>query len=122
MQRVAFAGNEIEYETVGAGEPVVFVHHGAGADWFTPLLKEPALLGRFRLVHFHRVGYAGSSRLAGPLTFDQEASRFHGFMHELGITRAHVVGHSASGCMALQFALDVPDAVHSLALLEPALM
>ena len=41
-------------------------------------------------------------------------------MRFLGIERAHVVGHSASGCIALQMALDVPDVVHSLALLEPA--
>jgi pimeloyl-ACP methyl ester carboxylesterase len=33
-----------------------------------------------------------------------------------------VVGHSFGGCVALQFALDFPEVVHSLALLEPALM
>jgi pimeloyl-ACP methyl ester carboxylesterase len=43
-------------------------------------------------------------------------------MRHLGIERAHVVGHSSSGNIALQLALDAPDAVHSLALLEPALM
>jgi pimeloyl-ACP methyl ester carboxylesterase len=36
--------------------------------------------------------------------------------------RAHLVGHSFGGCIALQLALDAPEAVHSLALLEPALM
>jgi pimeloyl-ACP methyl ester carboxylesterase len=43
-------------------------------------------------------------------------------MGALGLPRAHVVGHSASACLVLQFALDVPDRVRSLALLEPALM
>ena len=43
-------------------------------------------------------------------------------MRHLGIERAHIVGHSSSGNIALQLALDAPDAVHSLALLEPALM
>jgi pimeloyl-ACP methyl ester carboxylesterase len=42
-------------------------------------------------------------------------------MRVLGIERAHVVGHSSSGNVALQLALDTPDAVHSLAILEPAL-
>ena len=32
-----------------------------------------------------------------------------------------MVGHSYGGVIALQLALDAPDAVHSLALLEPAL-
>jgi pimeloyl-ACP methyl ester carboxylesterase len=43
-------------------------------------------------------------------------------MRHLGIERAHIVGHSSSGNVALQLALDAPEAVHSLALLEPALM
>jgi pimeloyl-ACP methyl ester carboxylesterase len=43
-------------------------------------------------------------------------------MRYLGIERAHIVGHSSSGNIALQLALDAPDVVHSLALLEPALM
>jgi pimeloyl-ACP methyl ester carboxylesterase len=42
-------------------------------------------------------------------------------MRHLGIERAHVVGHSSSANIALQLALDAPEAVHSLALLEPAL-
>jgi pimeloyl-ACP methyl ester carboxylesterase len=43
-------------------------------------------------------------------------------MRHLGIERAHVVGHSSSAIMALQLALDAPDRVLSLALLEPALL
>ena len=122
MDRAAFGGIELEYEVRGAGEHVVLVHHGAGADWFYPLFKEPALAGRFRLLRYHRAGYAGSSRLPAPLTFQEEAGRFRGLMRSLGIGRAHVVGHSASGCIALQIAADAPDVVHSLAVLEPALM
>ena len=106
----------------GAGEPVVLVHHGAGADWFNPLFEEPALAGSFRLLRYHRAGYAGSSRLSGPLTFQDEAAGFRGLMRHLGIRRTHLVGHSASACIALQIAADVADVVHSLAVLEPALM
>ena len=65
---------------------------------------------------------AASSRLAAPLTFSQEAANFRALTRHLGLERAHVVGHSASGCIALQIALEIPDSVHSLALLEPALL
>jgi 3-oxoadipate enol-lactonase len=122
LHRIAFDGVEIEYATHGAGEHVVLVHHGVGIDWFTPLLEEPALSGRFCVVHYHRPGYGGSGPLIGPLTFEREARTFRAFMRAIGVARAHVVGHSASGCMVLQFALDVPDIVHSVAVLEPALM
>lgn len=122
MDRAVLDGVELEYEIRGAGEPVVLVHHGAGADWFKPLLEEPALAGRYCLLRYHRAGYAGSSRLVAPLTFAQEATGFRALTRHLGFERAHLVGHSASGCIALQIALDVSDSVQSLALLEAALM
>jgi pimeloyl-ACP methyl ester carboxylesterase len=42
-------------------------------------------------------------------------------LRELAIERAHIVGHSSGGLIALQLALDHPELVRSLALLEPAL-
>lgn len=113
MKRAALDGVELEYEIRGAGEPIVLVHHGAGADWFDPLLEERVLSARYRLVRYHRAGYAGSSRLVPPLTFAQEARNFRALMHHLGLERVHVVGHSASACIALQIALDASDSVHS---------
>jgi pimeloyl-ACP methyl ester carboxylesterase len=41
-------------------------------------------------------------------------------MRELGVARAHVVGHSGGGAVAVRLALDAPELVHSLVLLEPA--
>jgi pimeloyl-ACP methyl ester carboxylesterase len=70
---------------------------------------------------YHRVGCAGSSHIAGPVSLAQHAAHCRSLMRHLGIERAHVVGHSSSGNVALQLALDAPDAVHSLAILEPAL-
>jgi pimeloyl-ACP methyl ester carboxylesterase len=43
-------------------------------------------------------------------------------LRHLGVERAHVVGHSYGGIVALQLGLDAPSVVHSLALLEPGLM
>jgi len=73
-------------------------------------------------VHYHRVGCAGSSRVAGPVSVTQQAAHIRRLMQQLGIARAHIVGHSSSGNIALQLALDAPDVVQSLAVLEPALM
>jgi pimeloyl-ACP methyl ester carboxylesterase len=56
-----------------------------------------------------------------PVSLAQQAVYCRSLMRHLGIERAHVVGHSSSGNIALQLALDAPDAVHSLAVLEPAL-
>ena len=122
IERAALEGIELEYEVRGAGEPVVLVHAGIFSDFFRPLSEESALIGRYRLVSYHRIGCAGSSRVAGPVSIAEEAGHCRALMRHLGIERAHVVGHSNSGNLVLQLALDAPDAVHSLALLEPALM
>jgi len=122
MDRVAVNGVELEFEVRGNGEPVLLIHPGIFADFFTPLLREPSLISRYRLVHYHRVGCAGSSRVAGPVNLGQQAAHGRLVLQHLGIARAHVVGHSSSGNVALQLALDAPTVVQSLAVLEPALM
>jgi pimeloyl-ACP methyl ester carboxylesterase len=122
MGRANLDGIELDYQIQGSGEPVVLVHAGVFASWFTPLLQETALTGRYRVVSYHRVGYAGSSRVAGPVSLAQHAVHLRSLMRHLGIERAHLVGHSSSGNIILQLALDAPDMVASLAVLEPAFM
>jgi pimeloyl-ACP methyl ester carboxylesterase len=120
MERAPVDGIELEYEVRGTGERVVLMHAGVCADFFAPLLEQPALVDRYAVVSYHRAGYAGSGRLAGALSFVRQAAHCRALMQHLGIERAHVVGHSSSASMALQLALDAADAVQSLALLEPA--
>jgi pimeloyl-ACP methyl ester carboxylesterase len=122
MQRASVEPEvELEYAIRGSGEPVVLVHAGLFADWFRPLLEEPALTTRYRVLTFHRAGYAGSSRVPGPVDLTRQAAHVRTLMSQLGIRRAHIVGHSSGGNIALQLALDAPELVQSLSLLEPAL-
>ena len=111
----------MEARVVGVGEPVVLVHGSHIADAFAPLLDEPRLTGGYRLINYHRRGFAGSTHPDRPLSIAEQAADCEALMGALGIDRAHVVGHSYGGVIALQLALDAPTMVHSLALLEPAL-
>jgi pimeloyl-ACP methyl ester carboxylesterase len=120
LDRIAVNGVELEHELRGAGEPVVLIHWGVGAVWAGPLLDQPALADRYRLLSYHRAGFAGSSPLTEPATMAAHAAHCHQLMCELGITRAHIVGHSSSVPVALQLALDAPEAVHTLTLMEAA--
>jgi pimeloyl-ACP methyl ester carboxylesterase len=112
----------LEYEVLGAGEPVVFIHGALIADSFRPLLTQPVLADRYRLINYHRRGYLGSTHPQGEITIPRHAADCRALMRHLGIERAHVVGHSYGGNVALQLALEAPEVVHSLALLEPGLM
>src|SRR6185436_11765474 len=57
-----------------------------------------------------------------PRTLAQQAADCRAVMRHLKVERAHIVGQSYGGAILLQMALDAPDAVHTLALLEPALL
>jgi pimeloyl-ACP methyl ester carboxylesterase len=122
LERARIDGAALEYEVSGTGEPVVFIHGAFIADTFRPLLAEPSLAGRYRLILYHRRGYAGSSHASGPISVARQAADCQALLRHLGVEHAHVVGHSYGGAVALQLALDTPGVVHSLALFEPALM
>jgi pimeloyl-ACP methyl ester carboxylesterase len=85
-----------------------------------PLLDEPALADRFRLLAYHRAGFGGSSSIDGPVTMSDHAEHCRLLMRELEIERAHVVGHSSSVAVALQLALDAPDVVHTVVSMDAA--
>ena len=116
------SSNGLVFEDNGSGEPVVFIHGALIPDIFRPLLAEPVIAGRYRLISYHRRGYFGSSSGTGKYGIVQQAADCGALLQELQIDHAHVVGHSSGGAIAIQLALDFPELVHSLALLEPALM
>lgn len=121
MDRAVLDGITLEYDVSGIGEPVVFIHGALIADSFRPLLTEPSL-AHYRLITYHRRGYMGSSHSSDPVGVAAQAADCRALMLYLGVERAHIVGHSLGGCIALQFTLDNPNIVQSLALLEPALI
>jgi pimeloyl-ACP methyl ester carboxylesterase len=122
MHRTTVNGIEIEFETAGAGEPVLLIHGAFIADTFHPLMAEPALTGRFLLVNMHRRGYAGSSHPTSPVTISDHAADCRALISHLGVERAHVAGHSYGGAVALQLAVEAPQIVQSIALLEPSMV
>ena len=66
MERADVDGVPLEYETHGSGEPAVLLYAGPCADWFRPLVDEPALAGRVdRATHLLHV--ANPRGMAGAL-------------------------------------------------------
>jgi pimeloyl-ACP methyl ester carboxylesterase len=77
-------------------------------------------MGRYRLILYHRRGYRDSGPVQAT-SIGQQAADCYALLRQLDVTRAHVVGHSLGGVIAIQLALEHPEAVHSLVLMEPAL-
>ncbi len=122
MDQAVVNGVTLEYDVQGEGEPVVLVHGGLLADENAPLMREPSLTDGYRVINYHRRGFAGSSRPPGRATIGDQAADLRALLDHLGVERAHVVGHSLGGVIAVQLALDAPERVQTLTLLEPALM
>jgi pimeloyl-ACP methyl ester carboxylesterase len=118
FEKASIEGVELEYEIRGVGEPVLLIHGSIIGDAFAPLLAQPSLTETYKLVNYHRRGFAGSSHSAGPVSIAQQAADARALLDLLGIEKAHVAGHSYGGLIALQLGLNAPESVHSLALLE----
>jgi pimeloyl-ACP methyl ester carboxylesterase len=122
MERAEVNGVELEYEVQGEGEPIVLLHGGLLADENTPLAREPTLTDRYRVINFHRRGFAGSTKTGKPAWIEDQVADTRALLDLLGVDKTHVVGHSLGGVIGIELALEDPDRVQSLALMEPALM
>ena len=120
MHSMSLDGHFVAYHEHGAGEPVVLLHPGFVADGMLPLLDRPALAD-FRLVAPHRRGYGCSGAAEPPVDMADHARDLVALLDALGIEKAHLVGHSFGGCVALEVARACPERVGRLVLLEPPL-
>ena len=92
------------------------------ADGFLPLLAEPALADRYQLIRYHKRGWVGSTHTPPPVSIADHAADAAALLDHLGLRRAHIAGHSSGAAVAAQLALDHPEYVHTLMLLEPSLI
>jgi pimeloyl-ACP methyl ester carboxylesterase len=74
MQRVNLNGVDLEYDVQGSGEPLLLIHRSILADAFFPLLAEPRIANNYRVISYHRRGFAGSARARDPFTIGQQAA------------------------------------------------
>lgn len=121
MQTADVNGVKLEYEVIGAGDPVLLISPVV-ADGFLPFASERTLTDRHQLIRYHKRGWVGSTHTQGPVSVAEHALDAVALLDHLGIPRAHVAGHSSGGAVAVQLALDCPERVHSLCLLELSLL
>jgi pimeloyl-ACP methyl ester carboxylesterase len=120
MEHAKVNGVELEYEVGGSGEPLLLISPVL-ADGFVPLVSEPSLAERYQLVRYHKRGWVGSTHTSSAVSVADHAADAAALLDHLGIARAHVAGHSSGAAVAAQLALDEPERVVTLALLELSL-
>jgi len=105
----------------GTGEPVLLIH-GLGATKASFLPTLAALADSHRVIALDLPGFGDSAK---PLGGAYDAAFFAratvGLMDALGLERAHLIGNSMGGRVALETGLLSPERVGRLALLAPSL-
>ena len=118
QRRAMVGGVPIYYQVAGAGPPLVLLHglSGSGRWW---VRNVGPLAERFRV---HVVDLIGFGHSRGPRRFAlREASDYLvRWLDQLGVDRAHLVGHSMGGFIAADLAADHPDRVDHLVLVDAA--
>ena len=97
---------DIEYESVGRGEPLLYLHGFSGLPAENPFLDQ---LGRdFQVIAPHLPGFGGSTGAELIDDVVDAALFYHQLMDELEIPAANIVGHSMGAMLAAEVAaLDV---------------
>lgn len=112
------------YEENGQGPPVVLIH-GHSADLRLWASQVPALVdGGYRVIRYDVRGHGRGTVPPSGYTWENYSGDLRDLLDHLGLrppTRAHLVGLSMGGAIAMQFALDQPARVTSLTLVDSAL-
>src|SRR3954454_21783365 len=114
-------GTRVSTLTMGEG-PDMLLLHGLGASKASFFDTAAALSPRYRVHVLDLPGFGGSSKPALARYGAQFFARaVLGTMDALGIDRAHLVGNSMGGRVAIEVGLREPERVRGLGLLCPAL-
>ena len=111
-------GAAIFYETKGKGFPIVFVSGGGILDRRGWDDQFHTFAQHYRVVRYDIRGIGKSSR---PKESFSHSADLYAFLNFLKIKRAHVVGMSVGGAIAIDFAIEHPEIVDRLILAAPGL-
>ena len=103
------------YMEMGTGKPIVFVHgNTASSLWYERVINIPGYHG----LAPDMPCFGRSSPFDEEITIDRYSESIAGFMDVKGIKDAVVVGHSLGGCVVQMLAINHPDLVKAMVLID----
>jgi pimeloyl-ACP methyl ester carboxylesterase len=117
MRELGSSDSKLHYRVRGVGEPVLLIHGlgSSGADW---ALQVSALAGDFPVIVPDLPGCGHSERRTSICAIEAFADSLWSLVDDLDEARVNIVGFSLGGAVALEMALQRPDAVPRLALIN----
>jgi len=113
MPKLSINNTFINFDVLGQGEPLLFIHGLASSSrsWKKQI---PFFCKRYQVITFDIRGHGLSDRPVEPYSIELFASDAHELLRILDVAPAHVVGFSMGGMVAFQLAVDAPETVRSL--------
>ena len=106
---------QLHYIEQGQGQPLILLHgNGEEHGYFEHQIDH--FSKAYRVIALDTRGHGRSPRGEKPFTIEQFAEDLHDFMDEKVIAKAHILGFSDGGNIALTFALKYPERVEKLVL------
>ncbi|MHB9034241.1 MAG: alpha/beta fold hydrolase [Anaerolineae bacterium] len=124
---ITVGGLKLHYKRYGSGLPVYLLLHGFGASTYSWREVTASLAQQGSVLVPDRPGYGLTQRIVpqgqgaeNPYSVAGQSALLTRFLDALGVDQVILVGHSAGGTVAVQFALDYPGRVQALVLVDAA--
>jgi pimeloyl-ACP methyl ester carboxylesterase len=118
-QLVDVGGFRLHIHCIGQGSPTVVFESGLGGSSLDWSLVQPELSKTTRVCAYDRAGYGWSEPSPQPRTPGHVADELHSLLRNSGIPEPYVlVGHSLGGKYVRMFAIDHPDLLAGMVLVD----
>ncbi len=114
------SGRRVDYAGVGSDGEVVLLIHGYGGDRNSWLFIQQPLAERHRVYALDLPGHGTSGKDVGDGSLTVLTDAVVSVLDAIGAERAHLVGHSLGGAVAINVAARDPGRISSLTLIAPA--
>ncbi len=119
LKTVLIGGHRIAYREMGEGRPSILVHGwtGSGYDWRRAM---PLLAKGRRIVALDQLGHGRSDKPRIDYKIQTMTGILDGLAKALAMDRFHLVGNSMGGQISAAYALEKPEKIETLTLVDSA--
>jgi len=118
--QVEINGRAINYVDIGQGNQTVVFIHGLGGSWQNWLENLPRTAESCRAIALDLPGFGRSEMPADPISITRLAATVDAFCDQLGLGPVVLVGNSMGGFTAAEVAIQHPERVELLVLVDSA--
>jgi 3-oxoadipate enol-lactonase len=117
VPRIKVRDISLYYEITGHGQPLVFIH-GLGLSSREWERQVAFFSEHYRVITFDVRGHGRSGKPSDPYSIELFAADTAELIQTLAPVPAHVVGHSMGGMIAFQLAVDMPELIRSMVIVN----